>query len=52
MAEEDTVVNFPTVRMKRRMPIWVKKREDYKLTKIIEPLDESNYFGQRPKKLP
>ncbi|KAH9664895.1 3-epi-6-deoxocathasterone 23-monooxygenase CYP90D1 [Citrus sinensis] len=32
VAEEDTVVNFPTVRMKRRMPIWVKKREDYKLT--------------------
>ncbi|KAK4269258.1 hypothetical protein QN277_022442 [Acacia crassicarpa] len=24
-AEEDTIVNFPTVRMKRRMPIWVKK---------------------------
>ncbi|KAG6727695.1 hypothetical protein I3842_02G137900 [Carya illinoinensis] len=29
-AEEDTVVNFPTVRMKRRMPIWVKtKRRGY-----------------------
>ncbi|XP_037493237.1 3-epi-6-deoxocathasterone 23-monooxygenase CYP90D1 [Jatropha curcas] len=27
VAEEDTVVNFPTVRMKRRMPIWVKRRE-------------------------
>ncbi|KAG2728825.1 hypothetical protein I3760_01G222300 [Carya illinoinensis] len=26
VAEEDTVVNFPTVRMKRRMPIWVKRR--------------------------
>ncbi|KAM3699511.1 hypothetical protein ACB098_05G030500 [Castanea mollissima] len=25
-AEEDTIVNFPTVRMKRRMPIWVKRR--------------------------
>ncbi|KAL9405497.1 hypothetical protein Peur_002469 [Populus x canadensis] len=25
VAEEDTVVNFPTVRMKRRMPIWVKR---------------------------
>ncbi|XP_041000238.1 3-epi-6-deoxocathasterone 23-monooxygenase CYP90D1-like [Juglans microcarpa x Juglans regia] len=25
-AEEDTVVNFPTVRMKRRMPIWVKTK--------------------------
>ncbi|KAH7565464.1 hypothetical protein JRO89_XS09G0212200 [Xanthoceras sorbifolium] len=28
VAEEDTVVNFPTVRMKRRMPIWVKRRSD------------------------
>ncbi|PON96135.1 Cytochrome P450 [Trema orientale] len=25
VAEEDTIINFPTVRMKRRMPIWVKK---------------------------
>ncbi|XP_030457476.1 3-epi-6-deoxocathasterone 23-monooxygenase CYP90D1 [Syzygium oleosum] len=25
-AEDDTVVNFPTVRLKRRMPIWVKRR--------------------------
>ncbi|KAK2653838.1 hypothetical protein Ddye_013694 [Dipteronia dyeriana] len=28
VAEEDTVVNFPTVRMKRRMPVWVKRRSD------------------------
>ncbi|XP_002527414.2 3-epi-6-deoxocathasterone 23-monooxygenase CYP90D1 isoform X2 [Ricinus communis] len=28
VAEEDTIVNFPTVRMKRRMPIWVKRREE------------------------
>ncbi|XP_031248375.1 3-epi-6-deoxocathasterone 23-monooxygenase CYP90D1 [Pistacia vera] len=28
MAEEDTVVNFPTVRMKRRLPVWVKRRGD------------------------
>ncbi|XP_073317403.1 3-epi-6-deoxocathasterone 23-monooxygenase CYP90D1 [Primulina huaijiensis] len=27
-AEEDSIVNFPTVRMKRRMPIWVKRRRD------------------------
>ncbi|OAY36516.1 3-epi-6-deoxocathasterone 23-monooxygenase CYP90D1 isoform X2 [Manihot esculenta] len=27
VAEEDAIVNFPTVRMKRRMPIWVKRRE-------------------------
>ncbi|XP_041017061.1 3-epi-6-deoxocathasterone 23-monooxygenase CYP90D1 [Juglans microcarpa x Juglans regia] len=26
VAEEDTIVNFPTVRMKRRMPLWVKRR--------------------------
>ncbi|XP_034891165.1 3-epi-6-deoxocathasterone 23-monooxygenase CYP90D1 [Populus alba] len=26
VAEDDTIVNFPTVRMKRRMPIWVKRR--------------------------
>ncbi|CAN0881607.1 3-epi-6-deoxocathasterone 23-monooxygenase CYP90D1 [Linum grandiflorum] len=26
VAEEDTIVNFPTVRMKRRMPIWVQRR--------------------------
>nr|XP_043624753.1 3-epi-6-deoxocathasterone 23-monooxygenase CYP90D1 [Erigeron canadensis] len=25
VAEEDTIINFPTVRMKNRMPIWVKK---------------------------
>ncbi|KAK6264207.1 hypothetical protein SCA6_019641 [Theobroma cacao] len=28
VAEDDTIVNFPTVRMKKRMPIWVKRRED------------------------
>ncbi|WCJ39550.1 Cytochrome P450 90D2 [Euphorbia peplus] len=28
VAEEDTIVNFPTVRMKRRMPIWVKRRKE------------------------
>ncbi|XP_073015923.1 3-epi-6-deoxocathasterone 23-monooxygenase CYP90D1 [Primulina eburnea] len=27
-AEEDSIVNFPTVRMKRRMPIWVRRRRD------------------------
>ncbi|KAF5466460.1 hypothetical protein F2P56_016383 [Juglans regia] len=26
VAEEDTIVNFPTVRMKRKMPLWVKRR--------------------------
>ncbi|XP_022883607.1 3-epi-6-deoxocathasterone 23-monooxygenase-like [Olea europaea var. sylvestris] len=26
VAEDDSVNNFPTVRMKRRMPIWVKRR--------------------------
>ncbi|KAK1416880.1 hypothetical protein QVD17_25999 [Tagetes erecta] len=25
VAEDDTIINFPTVRMKRRMPIWVKR---------------------------
>ncbi|XP_051147599.1 3-epi-6-deoxocathasterone 23-monooxygenase CYP90D1 [Andrographis paniculata] len=24
-AEEDSIINFPTVRMKRRLPVWVKK---------------------------
>ncbi|KAG8380085.1 hypothetical protein BUALT_Bualt07G0156900 [Buddleja alternifolia] len=24
--EDDSIVNFPTVRMKRRMPVWVKRR--------------------------
>ncbi|XVF26944.1 hypothetical protein REPUB_Repub14bG0063900 [Reevesia pubescens] len=28
VAEDDTIVNFPTVRMKKRMPVWVKRRED------------------------
>ncbi|KAF3450617.1 hypothetical protein FNV43_RR06706 [Rhamnella rubrinervis] len=28
VAEEDTIVNFPTVRMKRRLPVWVRRRED------------------------
>ncbi|KAL0554199.1 hypothetical protein IC582_008116 [Cucumis melo] len=27
VAEEDNIINFPTVRMKKRMAIWVKKRE-------------------------
>ncbi|KAG6395735.1 hypothetical protein SASPL_141859 [Salvia splendens] len=25
-AEDDSIVNFPTVRMKRRMPVWIKRR--------------------------
>ncbi|XP_039004549.1 3-epi-6-deoxocathasterone 23-monooxygenase CYP90D1-like [Hibiscus syriacus] len=28
VAEEDTIINFPTVRMKKRMPVWVKPRVD------------------------
>ncbi|XP_022723561.1 3-epi-6-deoxocathasterone 23-monooxygenase-like [Durio zibethinus] len=28
VAKDDTIVHFPTVRMKKRMPIWVKRRED------------------------
>ncbi|KAK8645947.1 hypothetical protein V6N13_119751 [Hibiscus sabdariffa] len=28
VAEEDTIVNFPTVRMKKRMPVWVERREE------------------------
>ncbi|KAL2493230.1 3-epi-6-deoxocathasterone 23-monooxygenase [Abeliophyllum distichum] len=28
VAEDDSIINFPTVRMKRRMPIWVKRRRD------------------------
>ncbi|CAL1360770.1 unnamed protein product [Linum trigynum] len=31
VAEEDTIVNFPTVRMKRRMPVWVKRRDQQAL---------------------
>ncbi|OIT08736.1 PREDICTED: 3-epi-6-deoxocathasterone 23-monooxygenase isoform X1 [Nicotiana attenuata] len=27
VAEEDSIINFPTVRMKRGMPIWIKRRE-------------------------
>ncbi|KAL3631987.1 hypothetical protein CASFOL_024971 [Castilleja foliolosa] len=27
-AEDDTIINFPTVRMKKRMPIRVKRRKD------------------------
>ncbi|KAJ7963165.1 putative Cytochrome P450 [Quillaja saponaria] len=26
VTEEDTIVHFPTVKMKRRMPIWIKRR--------------------------
>ncbi|GER53510.1 cytochrome P450 family protein [Striga asiatica] len=26
-AEDDTIINFPTVRMKNRMPVWVKRRD-------------------------
>ncbi|XP_050947891.1 3-epi-6-deoxocathasterone 23-monooxygenase CYP90D1 isoform X2 [Cucumis melo] len=28
IAEEDKIINFPTVRMKKRMPVWVKRRRD------------------------
>ncbi|KAA8540296.1 hypothetical protein F0562_024141 [Nyssa sinensis] len=28
VAEEDSIVNFPTVRMKKRMPVWVKRRRE------------------------
>lgn len=28
VAEDDSIVNFPTVRMKNRLPIWVKRRRD------------------------
>lgn len=27
VAEEDSIINFPTVRMKRGMPVWIKRRE-------------------------
>ncbi|KAL8122801.1 hypothetical protein AgCh_010974 [Apium graveolens] len=27
-AEDDSIVNFPTVRMKNKMPIWVKRRSN------------------------
>lgn len=27
VAEKDTVINFPTVRMKKRMAVWLKRRE-------------------------
>ncbi|KAK2983818.1 hypothetical protein RJ640_008494 [Escallonia rubra] len=30
-AEDDSIVNFPTVRMKQRMPVWVKRRTDPQL---------------------
>ncbi|ESQ48629.1 hypothetical protein EUTSA_v10020591mg [Eutrema salsugineum] len=26
IAEEDTIINFPTVHMKNRLPIWIKRR--------------------------
>ncbi|GFY97157.1 cytochrome P450, family 90, subfamily D, polypeptide 1 [Actinidia rufa] len=28
VAEADSIVNFPTVRMKKRMPVWVKRRRE------------------------
>ncbi|GAB4842455.1 hypothetical protein Ancab_012428 [Ancistrocladus abbreviatus] len=28
VAEEDSIVHFPTVRMRKRMPVWVKRRID------------------------
>ncbi|KAL4369405.1 hypothetical protein GQ457_05G025020 [Hibiscus cannabinus] len=28
VAQDDTIVNFPTVRMKSRMPVWVKRRQE------------------------
>ncbi|XP_015069426.1 cytochrome P450 90D2 [Solanum pennellii] len=27
VAEEDSIINFPTVRMKKGMPVWIKRRE-------------------------
>ncbi|XP_042515267.1 cytochrome P450 90D2-like [Macadamia integrifolia] len=26
VAEDDSIINFPTVRLKKRMPVWVKRR--------------------------
>ncbi|CAI9114304.1 OLC1v1014996C1 [Oldenlandia corymbosa var. corymbosa] len=26
VAEDDSIINFPTVRMKKRMPVWIKRR--------------------------
>ncbi|XP_043703465.1 3-epi-6-deoxocathasterone 23-monooxygenase CYP90D1-like [Telopea speciosissima] len=26
VAEDDSVINFPTIRLKKRMPVWVKRR--------------------------
>ncbi|XP_057503949.1 3-epi-6-deoxocathasterone 23-monooxygenase CYP90D1-like isoform X1 [Actinidia eriantha] len=28
VAEADSIVNFPTVRMKKRMPVWIKRRRE------------------------
>ncbi|XAR49949.1 3-epi-6-deoxocathasterone 23-monooxygenase [Bertholletia excelsa] len=28
VAEPDSIVNFPTVRMKRRMPVWIQRRKE------------------------
>ncbi|CAO2840173.1 unnamed protein product [Amaranthus hypochondriacus] len=27
-AEDDSIIHFPTVKMKKRMPVWVKRRRD------------------------
>ncbi|KAJ4958382.1 hypothetical protein NE237_025493 [Protea cynaroides] len=27
VAEDDSVINFPTIRLKKRMPVWVQRRE-------------------------
>ncbi|KAG9133191.1 hypothetical protein Leryth_027059 [Lithospermum erythrorhizon] len=29
VAENDSIINFPTVRLKKRMPIWVKSRKEH-----------------------
>ncbi|KAL3511696.1 hypothetical protein ACH5RR_024413 [Cinchona calisaya] len=32
VAEDDCIINFPTVRMKNKMPVWVKKRRNVLLS--------------------
>ena len=54
VAEDDSIVNFPTVRMKRRMPVWVKRRRDYswrlELPSLEEPFLRAHFYNDDKKR--
>ncbi|KAK1258288.1 Cytochrome P450 90D2 [Acorus gramineus] len=43
VAEDDSIINFPTVRMKNRMPVRVHKKEEENLIHLVEIINKQSY---------